>query len=78
MFTVHVPLLQRKNEMNAEWIKKNLPFKAENIEKRLPKELSDITGHMGYIQVLPYMAHTDGFFVAKFKRKDLQEAVKGV
>ncbi len=59
-------ITSEENEMNVEWIRKNLPFKVENIEERLPKQLSGITGHMGYIQVLPYMAHTDGFFVASF------------
>lgn len=58
-----------ENPGNYRWICDNLPFESEDIEEMLPECLKGITGHNGYIQVLPYMAGTDGFFVASFIRK---------
>ena len=58
-----------ENPENYRWICSNLPFESEDIEEALPECLKGMTGHNGYIQVLPHMAGTDGFFVASFIRK---------
>lgn len=58
-----------ENIKNFHWVLENLPFCSEDIEGLLPECLKEKTGHNGYIQVLPYMAGTDGFFVASFIKK---------
>lgn len=58
-----------ENTGNYRWICDNLPFENEDIEEVLPECLKGMTGNNGYIQVLPHMAGTDGFFVASFIRK---------
>lgn len=62
-------ITQEENIGNFKWICENLPFESEDIEDVLPLCLKGKTGHSGYIQVLPHMAGTDGFFVASFIRK---------
>lgn len=62
-------ITQEENMDNFRWICENLPFGSEDIEEVLPLCLKGNTGHDGYIQVLPHMAGTDGFFVASFIRK---------
>ncbi len=62
-------MTQEENMDNSRWICENLPFGSEDIEDALPLCLKGNTGHNGYIQVLPHMAGTDGFFVASFIRK---------
>lgn len=56
-----------ENQKNAEWIREHLPFHPESIEDRLPEALWGRTGMDGYLQILP-TDHTDGFFIAKFRR----------
>lgn len=55
-----------ENMENFQWIKENLPFKSESIEEFLPEKLKNKTGKDGFIQVLPNMAGTDGYFAALF------------
>lgn len=59
-------ITQAENIENFEWIKNNLPFKSESIEELLPEKLKGKTGKNGFIQVLPHMAGTDGYFAASF------------
>ncbi len=63
-------IAKEENEVNVEWIKDNLPFDPVSIEEKLPEVLQGSTGTEGYIQVLPDMADTDGFFVSKFVRRE--------
>ncbi len=56
-----------ENQKNAEWIREHLPFHPESIEDSLPETLRGRTGMDGYLQILP-TDHTDGFFIAKFRR----------
>lgn len=56
-----------ENQKNAEWIQSRLPFHFESIEDSLPEPLKGRTGTKGYLQILP-TDHTDGFFIAKFRR----------
>lgn len=59
-------ITQEENIENFKWIKNNLPFVSESIEELLPEKLKKKTGKDGFIQVLPHMAGTDGYFVASF------------
>lgn len=65
-----------ENQDNVQWILQNLPFEAVSIEERLPEKLRGKTGNKGYIQILPGMADTDGFFVSAFRKvKNLEENI---
>lgn len=56
-----------ENQHNVQWISECLPFHLESIEDSLPEQLQGRTGKEGYLQILP-TDHTDGFFIAKFRR----------
>lgn len=59
----------KENEENVAWIEKNLPFHLVSIEENLPDSLKGKTGDKGYLQVLPQMAQTDGFFISCFEKE---------
>ena len=61
-------IAEEENEQNVKWICENLPFEPVSIEELLPNQLKSMTGKDGYIQVLPDMADTDGFFISAFVR----------
>ncbi len=62
-------IAREENEDNVEWILDHLPFEAVSIEEKLPDALKGLTGEQGYLQILPDMVGTDGFFVAAFRRR---------
>lgn len=62
-------IAREENQDNVQWIKENLSLEPVSIEERLPKPLQGFTGKEGYLQILPHMAQTDGFFVAVFRKK---------
>ncbi|HAG68739.1 MAG TPA: 16S rRNA (cytosine(967)-C(5))-methyltransferase [Lachnospiraceae bacterium] len=59
-----------ENEANYEFIKNELPFEPVALSPLLPKELMNGTAESGYLQLLPGIHRSDGFFIAKFRRKD--------
>lgn len=60
---------KEENEENAGWFLKNFPFTAENISGRLERVPGAETASDGYIQLLPGIHETDGFFIAVFRRE---------
>ena len=58
-----------ENEENMMWFMNNHPFKLESIDEFVPDELNSETTSLGYLQLLPGVHGTDGFFMAKFRRK---------
>lgn len=58
-----------ENQDNFDWITKHLDFEAVSIEEMLPDKLKNRTGKKGYLQILPFVAKTDGFFVSCYERK---------
>lgn len=60
---------REENEENMMWILNNYPFKLESLDPVLPQELHCESTHLGYLQLLPGVHKTDGFFLAKFRRK---------
>lgn len=62
--TVH----KAENEENAEWILENLPFEAVSLDEYLPEELKCDTSSKGYIQLIPGIHRSDGFFISKFRK----------
>ncbi len=62
-------IAREENEENMMWFMNNHPFKLESIDPYLPDELKSETTALGYLQLLPGVHGTDGFFIAKFRRK---------
>ena len=60
---------KEENEENMMWFMNNHPFKLESIDEFVPEELQSETTRLGYLQLLPGVHGTDGFFIAKFRRK---------
>lgn len=65
-----------ENEINIDWTLKNLPLKLENIELKIgDKGLTNIFGKKLNKEIekckrfWPWKTNTQGFFIAKFKRK---------
>jgi 16S rRNA (cytosine967-C5)-methyltransferase len=57
-----------ENIENIKWFLKEYPFELVDISKYLPEDL--IQNEEGYIQLLPGIHDTDGFFIAKLRRVD--------
>lgn len=57
-----------ENEAVVKWFIKNYPFETESLTPYLPGELTD-DGKKGYLQLVPGIHKTDGFFFARLRRK---------
>lgn len=62
-------IAKEENEENMMWFMNNHPFKLESLDPYLPEELHSETTALGYLQLLPGIHKTDGFFIARFRRK---------
>ena len=60
--TIH----KAENEDNFIWVTDNLPLKAESLDPFLPKDLKCETSGLGYIQLIPGIHESDGFFISRF------------
>ena len=59
---------KEENQDNLEWFTSNYPYQLENMNPHLCEELHGETTEQGYLQLLPGLHQTDGFFIAKLKR----------
>ena len=59
-----------ENQYNVKWFLENYPFRLESIEPYLCDELKGKTTKAGYLQLLPGVNESDGFFIARLKRID--------
>lgn len=57
-----------ENQYNVKWFLENYPFRLESIDPYLCDALKSRTTKAGYLQLLPGIHGTDGFFLARFKR----------
>lgn len=62
-------IAKEENEENMMWFLNNFPFRLESMDDCIPKELQSESTSLGYLQLLPGIHNTDGFFIAKFRRK---------
>ena len=62
-------IAREENEENVLWFLKNYPYRLESLDKYLPEELHCKSTKLGYLQLLPGIHKTDGFFIARFRRK---------
>ena len=58
-----------ENEENVRWFQEYFPFETESLRGFLPKGISSDTMERGYIQLMPGEYGTDGFFIARFRRR---------
>lgn len=56
------------------FLKKNQAFEPEDISAYLPEKLRGDTAHKGYLELYPNVHGTDGFFIARLKRKQMEES----
>ncbi len=59
-----------ENEENVKYILENFDFEPVDISNLVPKVVRGETSEAGYVKILPDMAHNDGFFIARFRRKN--------
>ena len=58
---------KEENDGNRRWILENLPFEAVDFSEQVPESLKE-EAKKGYLQLLPGVHETDGFYIAKFRR----------
>lgn len=60
-----------ENDKNVRWFLENYgeEFEPVSLNEYLPKKLQCEQAEKGYLQLFPGVHHTDGFFLAKFRRK---------
>ncbi|NLI89590.1 MAG: 16S rRNA (cytosine(967)-C(5))-methyltransferase RsmB [Epulopiscium sp.] len=58
-----------ENQQMVEWILESLDFELEEINSYIPKELHNEDSKQGYIQIFPFDAGTDGFFMARLRKR---------
>lgn len=61
-------ICKKENIGNLNWILENLPF--EECELNLPKGIETVDGYKCAMQLFPNIHGTDGFFIAKLRRKE--------
>jgi len=60
---------KEENSDNINWFVENFPFELEDISALLPENIDNTTAKQGYIQLYPNINDTDGFFIARLRRK---------
>lgn len=61
---------KEENEENLKWMLEKMPLETVDISDYFCEDFKGDTLKDGYIQMLPGINHTDGFFISKLKRKD--------
>lgn len=59
-----------ENEENRAYILEELGFEAQSLDEYLPEALKSETTKAGYLQLIPSVHQTDGFFISKFRKID--------
>ena len=63
-----------ENQYNIKWFLDNFPFHLESIDPYICDELKGRTTGGGYIQLLPGLHQSDGFFIARLRREEESRA----
>ncbi len=63
---------KEENEEMVRWFLEKFPFTLESLDDYLPQELQKQGGESGFLQLLPGVHETDGFFLARLKRNRLE------
>lgn len=59
---------QEENEKHAQWLQKELKMTPVSLDDALPSMLHTETTKQGYLQLLPGVQDTDGFFISVFTK----------
>ncbi len=57
-----------ENEENARWIRDELKMKTNSFPNKLCSELNAAIDEEGFLQLLPGVHHSDGFFIVSFRK----------
>lgn len=60
---------EKENIENIKWFTNHFDFSLEDINPYIPKALQNKSSKNGYIQLYPHIHNTDGFFIARLRRK---------
>ena len=60
---------KEENDMQVDWILENLPLELVSLKGCIDEQLLANTEREGCLQLLPGREQTDGFFLAKFRKK---------
>lgn len=58
-----------ENVDNRNWFLEHYDFEAESLNEYLPEKLHNETTKQGYLQLVPGIHDTDGFFISRFRKK---------
>lgn len=61
---------EAENEGNVRWFTEHYPYRLEALDPYLPEELRSEDTKKGFLQLLPGVHQTDGFFIARMRRTD--------
>jgi len=61
-----------ENQGNRDWFLANYSFHAESLDPYLPEQLKGETSKDGYLQLLQGVHNTDGFFLSRYKKHELE------
>lgn len=64
-------LSRKENEENVAWFTQHFPFETESLNPYLPRALWRFSTEKGYLQMVPGIHETDGFFIARMKKKKI-------
>ncbi|MCI5649679.1 MAG: 16S rRNA (cytosine(967)-C(5))-methyltransferase RsmB [Fusicatenibacter sp.] len=64
---------KKENEENVFWFLRHFPFELVSLDDVLDPALRSETTAQGYLQMIPGIHNCDGFFLAKFQRKEDEE-----
>lgn len=62
-------ITKEENQDNVAWFTQNYPFELESLDPYLCEELQSETTKEGYLQLLPGIHKTDGFFLARLRKQ---------
>lgn len=60
---------QEENIKNVQWFTSNFKYKLESLDDYLPESLKGATTKEGYLQLIPGIQDTDGFFIARLRKE---------
>ncbi|WP_343209987.1 16S rRNA (cytosine(967)-C(5))-methyltransferase RsmB [Anaerolentibacter hominis] len=60
---------EEENGRNRDWFLNHYPFEADSLDAYLPETLQGETTGQGFLQLLPGVHGTDGFYIARFRRR---------
>ena len=66
-----------ENQNNLKWFLEYFPYRLESIDPYICEELRSATTRGGFIQLLPGVHQSDGFFIARLRRLETAKPLHG-